>query len=249
MRIVSGHQPAYLPWLGLIHKISLCDVFVYMDDVQFQERDWIHRNKIKVSDSASSLLTVPINLKESKSRIIKDILIKQDDSLRPSDMWQTKHWNSIQMSYRNTKFFYKYSGFIEEMLLGKVWTSLSDLNLYILKGIISLFEIKTELLVASNCNFQKKKTELLMEHVVYTNADLLVTGINGPKYLDMEEFSKCGARLYSQKYIHPVYPQKFKEFLPNLTYLDLIFNVGPNALEVILSGNITKADLIRKYEI
>jgi hypothetical protein len=220
-----------------------------MDDVQFLERDWIHRNKIKVGDGASSWLTVPINLKDSKSRRIKDILIKQDESLRPCDMWQIKHWNSIQIAYRNTKFFNKYSGFIEEMLMGKVWTSLSDLNLYILKGIINLFEIKAELLIASSCDFVGKKTELLMEHVLYTNADLLVTGTNGSSYMDMTEFSKCGAGLYSQKYVHPVYPQKFKEFLPNLTYLDLIFNVGPNALEVIKSGNITKNDLIKTYEI
>ena len=32
---VSGHQPAYLPWLGLFHKLYLSDVFVYMDTVQF----------------------------------------------------------------------------------------------------------------------------------------------------------------------------------------------------------------------
>jgi hypothetical protein len=40
IRIVTGHQPVYLPWLGLFHKISLADVFVLMDDVQYLVRDW-----------------------------------------------------------------------------------------------------------------------------------------------------------------------------------------------------------------
>ena len=47
MNIVSGHQPVYLPWLGLFHKISLCDKFVYMDTVQYLNNDWNNRNKIK----------------------------------------------------------------------------------------------------------------------------------------------------------------------------------------------------------
>ena len=59
---VSGHQPAYLPWLGLFHKLYLSDVFVYMDTVQFLQGDWNNRNMIKTSQKPL-MLTVPIDKK------------------------------------------------------------------------------------------------------------------------------------------------------------------------------------------
>ncbi len=77
MKIVSGHQPVYLPWLGLIHKAALSDVFVFMDDVQYLEQDWNNRNRIKTPQGKPIWLTVPVDLKNSPSRIIKDIRIKE----------------------------------------------------------------------------------------------------------------------------------------------------------------------------
>ena len=46
-KLISGHQPAYLPWLGLIHKVMVADEFVFMDDVQFIGNDFIHRNRFQ----------------------------------------------------------------------------------------------------------------------------------------------------------------------------------------------------------
>ena len=63
MLIISGHQPTYLPWLGLFHKFSLCDKFVFMDTVKYLDGDWNNRNKIKTSQSPL-YLTVPINKKK-----------------------------------------------------------------------------------------------------------------------------------------------------------------------------------------
>lgn len=45
--ILTAHQPVYLPWLGLFHKIALSDVYCFFDDVQYLRRDWNNRNKIK----------------------------------------------------------------------------------------------------------------------------------------------------------------------------------------------------------
>ena len=42
--IISAHQLAYNPWLGLIHKVLLSDIFVVMDDVQYEKNSFINRN-------------------------------------------------------------------------------------------------------------------------------------------------------------------------------------------------------------
>ena len=40
-------QPTFLPWCGYFDLMDEVDVFVFLDDVQFDYRSWQHRNKIK----------------------------------------------------------------------------------------------------------------------------------------------------------------------------------------------------------
>ena len=58
--ILTAHQPTYLPWLGLFHKIALADKFCFFDDVQYQPKDWNNRNKIKFSNGKENWLSVPV---------------------------------------------------------------------------------------------------------------------------------------------------------------------------------------------
>ena len=57
--ILTAHQPVYLPWLGLFHKIALADQFISFDQVQYLPKDWNNRNKIK-TPSGGIWLSVPV---------------------------------------------------------------------------------------------------------------------------------------------------------------------------------------------
>ena len=59
MTTAAIHQPQYLPYLGFFHKVAQSDVFVVMDDAQFQRRGVQHRNRIKTS-AGEQWLTVPV---------------------------------------------------------------------------------------------------------------------------------------------------------------------------------------------
>ena len=48
-RVLAAHQPNYLPWLGLFHKLSLADVWVIADDVQYTTHGFVNRNKIRTA--------------------------------------------------------------------------------------------------------------------------------------------------------------------------------------------------------
>ena len=47
MRKVSIHQPQYIPWPAYFDKILQSDIFVILDDVQFQKNGLQNRNQIK----------------------------------------------------------------------------------------------------------------------------------------------------------------------------------------------------------
>ena len=45
--ILTAHQPVYLPWIGLFHKIAESDLFCYFDIVQYQKKVKIIEIKLR----------------------------------------------------------------------------------------------------------------------------------------------------------------------------------------------------------
>ena len=39
-------QPYFFPYIGYFNLINMTDIFVFLDNVQFNRRGWIHRNKL-----------------------------------------------------------------------------------------------------------------------------------------------------------------------------------------------------------
>ena len=242
--IVTGHQPVYLPWLGLFHKISLANIFIFMDDVQYLEKDWNNRNKIK-TPHGPKWLTVPVSVKKSASPILKDIVI--DTSRRGTkDDWQLEHWKTIEGNYKRAPHFNKYAGFFQDMYVQKTWEKLADLNEYQLKYFLKEFGISIEYYKASVLQFTQKKSDLVLEHCLKFKADICVTGALGKNYIKEEDFAARKIKVYYQNYSHPSYNQLWGEFAPFMSVIDLLFNHGAESWEIIAKGNILKEDLIRE---
>ena len=67
-RVVAIHQPAYLPWFGLVDKIARADVFVLLDTVQFNRRAYQHRTLYSTADGPRYLsLDVASRIRSNRS--------------------------------------------------------------------------------------------------------------------------------------------------------------------------------------
>jgi hypothetical protein len=64
-------------------------------------------------------------------------------------------------------------------------------------------------------------------------ADTYLSGAGGRAYLDLEPFNKMGISVVFQTFKHPVYPQLYGDFIPNLSLLDLLMNCGPDSLNIV----------------
>jgi len=240
--IVTGHQPVYLPWLGLFHKISLADIYIFMDDVQYLEKDWNNRNKIKTPHGAK-WLTVPVSVKKSASALLKDIMI--DTSRRGTkDDWQLEHWKTIEGNYKRAPHFKTYAPFFEDIYVKKTWEKLAELNEYQLKYFLEVLGIKTKFYKASEVGFTQKKSDLVLEHCLKFKASVCVTGAMGKDYIKEEDFANHSIKVYFQNYQHPVYQQLWGEFAPFMTVADLLFNHGEASPGIIAQGNIRKEELL-----
>jgi hypothetical protein len=69
-------------------------------------------------------------------------------------------------------------------------------------------------------------------------ANHYLSPVGAEEYLlsDRESFEKREIKVWLQCFEHPEYKQCFKPFVPFASVLDLIFNVGPDALNVLRSG-------------
>ena len=52
-------QPSYIPWRGYFHQIQKADLFVFYDDVQYDDRGWRNRNRVK-TEQGTRWLTIPV---------------------------------------------------------------------------------------------------------------------------------------------------------------------------------------------
>ena len=230
--ILTAHQPVYLPWLGLFHKIALADKFVFFNQVQYLPKDWMNRNKIK-SPSGEILLTVPVLRKGYRDKKTSEIEINNATN------WQDKHLKTIIQNYKKAQFFDEYIDFFEEVFTKK-WTYLAELNEHMLRWFLEKLEINVEFLKASDFDFIGTKSDLVFDMCKKMNASTYIFGKLGEDYAEIDDFKNAGINVVFQNYIHPTYKQLHKDFIPNLSVLDLLFNCGPNSNEIIMSNNISK---------
>ena len=232
---VTIHQPNYFPYPGLFHKLSLSDVFVIMDDVQFQV-DITNRNKIITNDGTWERITVPIKKNQTHKKIM-DVEINNETS------WGEETFNNLCDSYGSTDFFHLYKEYFKE-LYKKKWEMLLDVNIETMKKTIEWLGIKIEIIKESELNVQGNSTERLINVCESLNADTYISGIGGRNYLNEKLFEKHKIKLQYQDYVAIEYKQNLsKEFIPNLSIIDILSNNGGNeSLKII--NNSTKSEIM-----
>jgi len=228
--ILTAHQPVYLPWLGLFHKIALADLFCYFDIVQYQRKDYNNRNKVKTSNG-ELWLSVPVESKNHLSKNVSKILIVQDS-------WVKKHLKSIELNYKKTPFFKDYFPELQSILINDSKDSLGYLNLKLLEYFMECLKIDTPIVKASDCNFEGIGSDLVLDMCVKLGADNYIFGEHGKNYADVKAFKEAEIVVEFQNYIHPVYRQMGRDFLPYMSIIDLLFNEGDKSYEILMSNNI-----------
>jgi len=228
--ILTAHQPVYIPWLGLFHKIFLAEQFCIFDIAQYQTKDYNNRNLIK-THQGEIWLTVPVESKDHYQKKLCDIKIINNG-------WNKKHLKSIELSYKKAIFYKEYIEGLEQILIGKQYEFLTDLNTDILKFMLKAFDIHIPVLKASDYDFTGSKSDLVLDMCIKLKANKYIFGSQGKSYADLESFNKNNIKVYFQEYNHPEYTQLHGSFLPHMSALDLLFNEGPKSKEILLLGNI-----------
>ncbi|MGH7275141.1 MAG: WbqC family protein [Nitrospiria bacterium] len=223
---VAIHQPQYLPWLGYFDKVDQVDLFVMLDNVQFKKNEWQNRNRIKTAQGWQ-WMTVPVFHQYPEK--IGDIRINNQVD------WKRKHLHAVQTNYNRSPYFRDYYPFFED-LYKKEWPALSVLNCNIIEYLMGILGIKRKILLSSQMKLRDGPTERLIDICRAVGADTYLTGKGGENYLDLDRFEEANINVELQSFEHPVYPQLYGPFEPALSVIDLLFNCGPQSLDILRQG-------------
>jgi hypothetical protein len=229
MKVAAIHQPQYLPYLGFFHKVNQANVFVVMDDVQFQRRGVQHRNRIK-TPSGPRWITVPV-LRSARpqgsdgrsEQVTNDVLIDRNDA------WQRRHLTALRLSYARSPFFERYWDPLED-LLDRPWERLVDLNNATTRWSMDAMGIATPSLLMSSLDVEGAASELLVNICSAIGADRYISGPGGKRYIDQDLFEAAGIEVLWQEFESPQYIQPFPQagFAPDLSVVDALFSCGPD---------------------
>lgn len=224
--ICTIHQPNYLPYLGFFEKAYNSDIFVLYDTTQFKKNDWQNRNKLCTGNSWQ-WISLPI-LHDFGQKIMEVKIKNPGKNL-------AKNWRSIKVIYGRAPFFKVYAPAYENIYNSDI-ELISELNSKIILTASAQLGLKTKFVKSSELpDITTTSTQALIDITRYVNADTYISGAEGINYLDMDLWNSSGLKIIFQKYHHPVYKQfNSDEFQPYMNILDLIFNCGPESLEVLL---------------
>lgn len=232
-------QPMYLPWMGYFGFIQLADTFVFYDDVQFLRDSWQRRNRIKVPEDSgrTKWLTVPVV--KDKGQCIDEVQVRTDLD------WRVEHWDLIRQAYGPESvpfgpdvapYFVDYADRLAT-LYDQEWIHLSNFTTSIIESLCEPLALTdTELLYSSSLDIGGSGTERLIRVLNDLGADEYVSGPSGKDYLDVSLFEANDITLYWHEFDHPTYNQLYGEFESHMSVVDLLFNTGPAAADLLRSA-------------
>jgi hypothetical protein len=231
--IVAIHQPQYFPWIPFFDKADQCDVFVYLDCVQFQKNGMQNRNQI-LTAQGPRWLTVPV--RASLERTIRETPIADRH-------WPKKHIRTIEQEYRRAPYSASFDDSLR-VLIDRDWPSLADLNIAVTDWFFERLGIRCRRLCASELSVSGTKDDLVIAICRAVGATAYLSGTGAKIYQTSEKFAEYGIALRYQSYRNQPYSQcaQQSDFTPDLSVLDLVLNAGPQAREIMLAGRTEAAD-------
>lgn len=223
-------QPYFLPYIGYFALINSVDKFVYFDDVQYIRRGWVNRNRIKIVDNWH-YITLPVS-KASFSANINEIYIAKDEKE------VNKIKKSIENNYRKAPCYNEIKELLFDLIVsGK---NLSKLNISLTNKVCNYLDINTKMYISSEIiksNFLKGEDKII-DICKILDGNHYINPIGGVKIYSKEKFSKYGIKLNFIKMNEIVYPQGKRDFIPNLSIVDVLMWNSKEDIRSILNNYI-----------
>jgi hypothetical protein len=219
----------FLPWRGMLEQAAACDTFVFYDDVQLplgggQGRGFLTRVQIK-TDKGPAWLSLPVERSGRGKQLIRDAVLKDTG-------WREQHLGRIQQCYRRAPFF----KWVMDNVLGPLYAvktnSLYEFCTESMRVLFVAFGLSPKLLASSSLDLPMDAgpSERVLAVCQALGATEYLTGLGGMNYINYDLFEAGGVKIHYMDYALIPYPQLYGDFVPFVSGIDLLFNLGPDAV-------------------
>ena len=235
MTSVVISQPQLFPWPGFFELVAVADVYVHLDDALFSRGGFINRVQIK-HPRGSKWMTVPLKGKGSFQPINRLEAEGHD--------WKRRHRELVRQSLANAPHLELALDLFDsvyvadplvELLVAGVEQSAKRLGMNQLHWTRS-----------SGLHVGGSSSGRVLDIVQAIGGTRYVTAHGAANYLDHEAFERAGVAVEYVDYSQTAYPQLFGEFIPYVSILDLIANIGMDAHTVIRPKTIAWRDFLSR---
>jgi hypothetical protein len=181
-----------------------------------------YRNRCLIA-SAQGVLALSVPVVHLAGSTIQDVRISDHGN------WRHQHWQAITSAYGDSPFLEYYEDDLRPFFFERRWEFLLDYNEDICRKMCELIDIHPKLTKTSK--YEKKADSIAVQACGKAVADLREA--NNPSAADFREAIRPKHPLPDADFLPRPYYQVFSRqhgFLPNLSILDLLLNMGPESI-------------------
>lgn len=228
-------QPYLFPYLGYFQLMNCVDKYLFCGDMQYIRWGWVNRNQLRIHNlNQPYFFTFPAAGDDHRKKINErhyENLKRSCDKLK----------RSICQDYRKAVNFEEAYSVVEEALSFQE-DNVARFNMHANEAIARYLGIGAEISctdIVEDEEFWHEFNRLDREErgvylCQYYKARTFINAIGGTALYRKEFFAENGIELCFLRMDDVVYPQFGKEFIPNLSIIDVMMHNRPDALRLLL---------------
>lgn len=208
-------QPYFFPYIGYFQLMQVVDIYVLADDLNFMKNGYIKKNSI-LDQGAPTAILLPL-VGASQNKLINEIEVGENVD---------KLLTGIQRRYTKAPYFKDVFPLLQTIILNEEKNLARYLGSSLMK-IADYLNIETAFLYSSEIDKDNslKFDARIIDVCKRSGADHYINAIGGAALYEKEKFADEGITLNFIDTKEIEYKQFDKEFVPNLSIIDvMMFN-------------------------
>jgi len=213
---LTASQIRYLPNLNYLQRIAKADVFVIMDSVQFNKRDYEHRNNFQINGNMK-MLSLEVG-KVKRGTLVRDVTFNVNAMLK-------EHKELIKKEYSHTEYYSP--DLVEKLFKVPQNDNFFDFSKHSLLVILDYLEISTDVNLQSHIEKFSDYNKGISDMMNKFKCDTYISGSGGRNYLKEADYDiKYHSTLLNYKY----------------SVLHYLFTIGKDSVKELIENNYEVED-------